>query len=203
MTIVNIIFIAVALAMDAFAVAIAVGVGLQCVTPRQRFRLSWHFGLFQGIMPIIGWYSGNTVRGMIDQYDHWIAFGLLSIIGLNMIKEFFTHEETVCRKNDPTRGRTLIMLSITTSIDALAVGVSMSMLHVTIFFPALIIGLTAAAFTLTGLEIGARFSRQSRLSPLAQLIGGGVLLLIGVNILTEHHVLMNARDLAVMIVSMF
>lgn len=203
MTIVNIVFIAVALAMDAFAVAIAVGVGLQCVTPRQRFRLSWHFGLFQAMMPIIGWYSGNSVRPLIDRYDHWIAFGLLSIIGLNMIKEFFTHEETVCEKNDPTRGRTLIILSVSTSIDALAVGVSMSMLHVTIFFPALIIGLIAATFTLVGLEIGARFSRQTRLSSLAQLIGGSVLLLIGINILAEHHVLMNAREFAVMIVSLF
>lgn len=200
MTIVNIILIAVALAMDAFAVAIAVGVSLKCVTPRQRFRLSWHFGLFQAVMPIIGWYSGSSVRTLIDRYDHWIAFGLLCIVGLNMIKEAFSHEETVCAKNDPTRGRTLVILSISTSIDALAVGVSMSMLHVTIFFPALVIGLIAATFTLVGLEIGARFGQQSRLSPLAQLIGGGVLLLIGLNILAEHDVLTNAREFALMII---
>ncbi len=188
MNIPNIIFIAVALAMDAFAVSIATGVSLKSVSIRQRFRLSWHFGLFQALMPVIGWYCGISIYHHIEKYDHWVAFGLLAFVGLFMIKEFFYGDDTKL-KADPTRGYTLIILSISTSIDALAVGISMAMLKVTIIFPAIIIGLVAALFTLIGLELGSKIGLKSRLSHFAQLIGGIILLLIGLNILYEHGAL--------------
>ncbi len=189
MNIPSIIFIAVALAMDAFAVSIAAGVSLKFVSIRQKFRLSWHFGLFQALMPVIGWYCGLSISHHIEKYDHWVAFGLLSFVGLFMIKEFFSGDDTGKLKADPTRGYTLIILSISTSIDALAVGISMAMLKVTIIFPAIVIGLVATLFTLIGLELGSKIGVKSRLSPFAQLIGGIILLLIGLNILYEHGAL--------------
>ena len=189
MSLLNIIAIAVALAMDAFAVAIATGVRLKRVSLRQFFRLAWHFGLFQAMMPIIGWSAGLTVRGSIERYDHWIAFGLLSFVGINMIREAFKLEEDARKKRDPTRGLTLVMLSVATSIDALAVGLTISMLKVAIWFPALVIGLVAGAFTVVGLHLGKSVGSAERLSPVAEVLGGLVLLGIGVNILVEHQAL--------------
>ena len=189
MSFLNIIAMAVALAMDAFAVAIATGVRLKRVSLRQFFRLAWHFGLFQAVMPIIGWSAGLTVRGSIERYDHWIAFGLLSFVGINMIREAFKLEEDARKKRDPTRGLTLVMLSVATSIDALAVGLTISMLKVAIWFPALVIGLVAGAFTVVGLHLGKSVGSAERLSPVAEVLGGLVLLGIGVNILVEHQAL--------------
>ena len=92
-------------------------------------------------MPVMGWAAGLTVRASIERYDHWIAFGLLAFVGINMIREAFKMEEDARQKQDPTRGLTLVMLSVATSIDALAVGLTISMLQVSIWFPALVIGL--------------------------------------------------------------
>ena len=189
MSFLNIIAMAVALAMDAFAVAIATGVRLKRVSLRQFFRLAWHFGLFQAVMPIIGWSAGLTVRESIERYDHWIAFGLLAFVGLNMIREAFKLEEDAREKRDPTRGLTLVMLSVATSIDALAVGLTISMLKVAIWFPALVIGLVAGAFTVVGLHLGKSVGSAERLSPVAEVLGGIVLLGIGANILIEHQAL--------------
>lgn len=185
----NILAIAIALAMDAFAVSIAAGIRLKKIGFRQTFRLSWHFGLFQAMMPVCGWAAGATVHSIIEKYDHWVAFGLLFLVGGNMLREAFQHddeEETI--QNDPTKGMSLVMLSVATSIDALAVGFSMSMLKVSIVFPAFIIGVVAALFTLVGLHLGARAGRFSRLSACAEIIGGIVLWSIGLNILYEHGV---------------
>lgn len=186
---VNIAAIAVALAMDAFAVAIATGVRLKYVSPRQFFRLAWHFGLFQAMMPIIGWAAGLTVRESIARFDHWIAFGLLAFVGVNMIREAFKLEEDARRKRDPTRGLTLVMLSVATSIDALAVGLTISMLQVAIWLPALVIGLVAGAFTVLGLQLGKAVGSAERLSPVAEVLGGVVLIGIGLNLLYEHKAL--------------
>ena len=188
MSFLNIIFIAAALAMDAFAVAVATGVTLKTINPRQRFRLSWHFGLFQALMPVIGWYAGSTVNDYIEKYDHWIAFALLGYVSFRMIKEFFAENETKQKVKDPTKGLMMVMLSISTSIDALAVGLSMSMLRIEIILPAIIIGIVAALFTLIGLELGSKVGKFDRLSPYALLTGGIILLLIGFNILYEHGV---------------
>jgi putative Mn2+ efflux pump MntP len=186
---VNIFAIAVALAMDAFAVAVATGVSLKQVSFRQTFRLSWHFGLFQALMPVIGWSAGLSVRSFIEQYDHWVAFGLLTFVGGHMIKEAFQAEEKETQKKDPTKGLSLVMLSVATSIDALAVGFSMSMLNISIASPALIIGVTALLFTIIGLHIGKTIGSSSHLSQYAEVIGGIVLFMIGFKILYEHGAL--------------
>jgi len=189
MTLLNIIAIAIALAMDAFAVSIATGVRLKRVSFRQFFRLAFHFGLFQAMMPVIGWAAGLTVRESIERYDHWIAFGLLAFVGVNMIREAFKMEEGARAKHDPTRGLTLVMLSVATSIDALAVGLTISMLQVAIWLPALVIGLVAGAFTVVGLHLGKSVGAAERLSPVAEILGGLVLLGIGIKILIEHKAL--------------
>jgi putative Mn2+ efflux pump MntP len=188
MPILNILAIALALAMDAFAVAIATGVRLKRVSFRQFFRLAWHFGLFQALMPVLGWTAGLTVRDAIERYDHWIAFVLLAYVGGNMIREAFKLEKDAREQKDPTRGLTLVMLSVATSIDALAVGFSISMLKLAIWTPALVIGLVAGALTVVGLYLGKTVGAAERLSPVAELAGGVVLLVIGINILREHGV---------------
>ena len=122
--------IALGLAMDAFAVAIGAGLQLCNVTKRQTFRLAWHFGLFQAFMPILGWLAGLTLVEYIAPVDHWIAFGLLAFIGGKMIYEALKHQDEEVDRCDPTKGWRLVMLSIATSIDALAVGLSMAVLGV-------------------------------------------------------------------------
>ena len=183
--------IAVALAMDAFAVAIATGVSLHQVTARQTFRLSWHFGLFQALMPIIGWGLGTSIQEFVAAYAHWIAFIMLALVGSNMLKEAILADEDAAEsapRKDSTKGMTMVMLSVATSIDALAVGLSMSMLQVSIFYPAMIIGVVAGLFTITGLHLGKRVARMTWLSTWAEVIGGIVLWLIGLNILRENGV---------------
>lgn len=189
MSTLTILGIAVALAMDAFAVSIAVGISLKKISARQTFRLSWHFGLFQALMPIIGWWLGSTIRTIVENYAHWIAFVLLAAVGINMLREAiqFDHESEEPRK-DSTKGLTMVMLSIATSIDALAVGFSMSMLQISIVTPAIIIGIVAAAFTITGMHLGKKMASFKRLSVYAELLGGLVLLAIGLNILYEKGV---------------
>ncbi len=187
----NIFAIAVALAMDAFAVAIASGVRLKRVSFRQFFRLAWHFGLFQALMPIIGWSAGLTVRDTIERFGHWVAFGLLVYVGVNMIREAFKLKEDARRHKDPTRGLTLVMLSVATSIDALAVGLTISMLRVSIWTPALIIGVVAGIFTVIGLYLGKSVGSAERLSPIAEVLGGVILLGIAVKIVIEHRALQN------------
>ena len=188
MKFINIFAIAVALAMDALAVSIATGINLKTVSFRQMFRLSWHFGLFQAMMPVIGWGAGASIRVYIERYDHWIAFGLLAFVGINMIKEAFGDDADKAGKKDQTRGWTLVILSVATSIDALAVGFSISLLNVSIWTPALVIGIVAGLFSIVGLQIGERIGSARRLSVYAETIGGSVLIVIGFNILYEHGV---------------
>ncbi len=191
MHLLTILGIAVALAMDAFAVAIATGVSLGRVSFRQSFRLSWHFGLFQALMPIIGWGLGTSIQSVIEAYAHWIAFAMLALVGSNMLKEAILADEDeneVKPKKDSTKGMTLVMLSVATSIDALAVGLSMSMLRVSIVTPAIIIGIVAGLFTIAGLHLGQRVARLTWLSMWAEVLGGLVLWLIGLNILRERGV---------------
>ena len=184
---IELIIIAIALAMDAFAVAIATGVALKDVSRRQTFRLAWHFGLFQALMPILGWFLGGTVRSYIETYDHWIAFSLLSYIGYKMIREAFEEEEK--SREDPTKGMTLVVLSIATSIDALAVGLSLSMLGISVWWPSLIIGIIALLFTVAGLHLGKTAAKAKSFGKYAELIGGAILICIGLKILWEHGVL--------------
>ena len=184
MPFIEILAISVALAMDAFAVAIASGVALKTVTSRQTFRLAWHFGMFQAVMPIIGWFGGFFIRDYFLRYGHWIAFALLLYIGGHMLWEGLHHEEDdVC--HDPTSGSRLIMLSIATSIDALAVGLSLAMLGTSIWYPAAIIGIVALIFTAVGMHLGKILGCQTRLGQYAEVLGGGVLMAVGGKILWQ------------------
>jgi len=176
--------IAVALAMDAFAVALGTGMSLAKLTGRHLFRLGFHFGLFQALMPVIGWLAGLSVQQQVAAWDHWIAFGLLAFVGGKMLKEAFAAGEDKAAASDPTRGLNLIVLSVATSIDALAVGFSLSLLGVAIWWPALVIGLVAGVLTVAGMLIGRRAG--DRWGPRVEVVGGLVLIGIGVKILVEH-----------------
>lgn len=175
--------IAVGLGMDAFAVSLAVGTLSQCNNGRARFRISWHFGFFQFLMPILGWLAGSTVASYIEQFDHWVAFGLLAYIGVNMIHSGFKPEaKSFC--SDPSRGRMLITLAVATSIDALAVGLSMAMLRVRIIYPSIVIGIVAGAMSILGMRIGNKLGEK--FGKTMEIIGGVILILIGVRVLIEH-----------------
>ena len=146
-------------------------------------RLSVAFGLFQFLMPLIGWLAGSTVADLIQAFDHWIAFALLVLIGGKMIREGFEkegHEE----KADQTRGWPLLLLSIATSIDALAVGFSFSILKTPILFPAAVIGLVCFGMTAVGMFFGKVLARI--FGRKVEIAGGLVLIAIGVKILMEH-----------------
>jgi putative Mn2+ efflux pump MntP len=138
-------------------------------------------------MPVIGWFAGRAVVGYIQEYAHWAAFFLLFWIGASMIRESFSSDSDT-KKKDPTRGARLVLLSIATSMDALAVGFSLAALKVSIVLPVIIIGVTALVFTWAGLVLGNRILSSRRVGRHAVLIGGCVLILIGINILHEHNV---------------
>jgi putative Mn2+ efflux pump MntP len=184
----TVLLIAIALAMDAFTVAVASGVVLKKVGIRQTFRLSWHFGLFQAVMPIIGWSIGSGLFHHIEKVDHWVAFSLLAVIGTRMILGALKSEAEKIKANDPTKGGTMIMLSFATSIDALAVGLSISMLQIAIWRPALVIGIVALTFTAIGLHLGCIVGANFKLDKYAEIIGGLVLIGIGLRILFDHGV---------------
>src|SRR6056297_488407 len=134
MSLTEIILISLSLAMDAFAVSVAAGTtGL--LKKRAIFRLSFHFGLFQFLMPVIGWYTGSRIAPLVSSVDHWLAFGLLIFVGVRMIIGGIKppSEKMI---NDPSRGMTLVMLAVATSIDALAVGFSLAMMEIKIWYPA-------------------------------------------------------------------
>lgn len=172
--------------MDAFAVAIATGIVLGTVSGRQTFRLAFHFGLFQFLMPLIGYLAGMTVEGYIRGYDHWLAFVLLGYIGGKMVYEggWGGGEEGGDGK-DPTRGISLVVLSVATSIDALAVGVSLGVLrNGEIIYPGVVIGLVACTFTAAGLHLGKRLG--SVFGRRMEVAGGLVLVAIGMKILFDH-----------------
>lgn len=174
-----------ALAMDAFAVSAAVAAGLPRLTARHTFRLSWHFGLFQALMPIIGWSGGSVLSAAIGILGNWTAFGLLTFLGLHMIRQSFK-PETRGHDYDPTKGLSLVGLSLATSLDALAVGVSLGLIGLSIWVPAAIIGAVALLLTWVGTHIGRRAG--NRLGQWAERLGGLVLIVIGVRILIQHLV---------------
>ena len=174
-----------ALAMDAFAVSAAVAAGLPRLTARHTFRLSWHFGLFQALMPIIGWSAGSVLSSVIGILGNWTAFGLLTFLGLQMIRQSFKPEKRG-RDYDPTKGLSLVGLSLATSLDALAVGVSLGLIGLSIWVPAAIIGAVALVLTWVGTHIGRRAGNS--LGQWAERLGGVVLIAIGVRILLQHLV---------------
>jgi len=180
---ITLIGLALALAMDAFAVALGTGAVLSRLTGRHLFRLGFHFGLFQALMPVIGWLAGQTIIQWVSAWDHWIAFGLLAVIGGRMIFEACSDAEKNDEK-DPTKGLSLVLLSIATSIDALAVGFSLSVIGVSIWMPALVIGLVAGVLTIAGMLLGGRIG--NRWGSRVEIFGGIILIGIGLKILAEH-----------------
>ena len=184
MNLLTLLGIAVGLAMDAFAVAIGIGLNARQVSPRMTVRLAWHFGLFQALMPIVGWLAGLSVERWISGVDHWVAFALLAAIGGHMIYEALYGDAAARAAKDPTRGASLVVLSVATSIDALAVGLSLALLGVEIWYPAVVIGVVAFAFTAVGLHLGRRFG--ALFGRRMEVLGGVILIAIGVRILIDH-----------------
>ena len=183
----NIVGLAVGLAMDAFAVSVAAGLTVGRVTRRHVFRVAWHFGLFQFLMPVLGWLAGTAVAEHIRAYDHWAAAGLLGLIGGKMLHEAWRGGHGGAGagpRRDPTRGVTLVVLSIATSIDALAVGVTVAFLDVSIWLPSAVIGVVAGALSAVGITFGGRIGPRRR--RWAEAAGGAVLLAIGARILIAH-----------------
>ena len=150
--------VAVALGCDAFAVGL--GVGTRHHEPRQVFRLSFHFGLFQFLMPVIGWILGSRLVDLIRFWGPFIASGLLMVIGAHMIVESLKGDHDETKRSDPTRGVSLLVLSLATSIDALGVGFSLGMLGGAIFAAAVWIGITASAMTWAAMKLGRRLSQR-------------------------------------------
>ena len=185
MSLVTIFILAVGLGVDAFSVAIGIGATNDKKSWTPILRLSAAFGLFQFVMPIIGWLAGQTVVEIIASFDHWIAFALLALVGGKMIREGFEKESDVA-KADQTRGWPLLLLSIATSIDALAVGFSFSILKNPILFPAVIIGMVCFAMTTVGMIFGKVLAKL--FGRKVEIFGGLVLIAIGVKILIDHGI---------------
>lgn len=178
----DILLLAIGVSMDAFAVSIGKGLSVKKVDFRKVLAVALWFGGFQALMPLIGYYLGFSFSELVEKIDHWIAFGLLVLIGANMIREALKGEES---QADASFGfRTMLLLAIATSIDALAVGVSLAFLQVNIWKSIAFIGITTALFSILGLfigkKVGDRFHRR------AQIFGGLILIAIGVKILIEH-----------------
>lgn len=182
--------VAVGLSMDAFAVSVSSGICVKELKFRHALRASLFFGLFQLAMPIAGWLLGGTFRAYIQRFDHWIAFGLLAMVGGKMVVEFLrSRDPASCGDESEARKsiidlRTLLVLSVATSIDALAVGLSYSMLGEPILAPSLIIGAVTFGLCLVGVEFGKRIG--SAFERWAELAGGIVLVGIGIKIAAEH-----------------
>ncbi|MFH1113014.1 MAG: manganese efflux pump MntP family protein [Pseudomonadota bacterium] len=175
--------ISLALGMDALAVSAAVAAGLSDVTGRHMFRLSWHFGLFQGLMTILGAGVGAGLAGFLSKAGHWIAFSLLAFMGAKMIYES-RNPESRTEDYDPSRGWSLVALSVAVSIDALAVGFSLRLLGISAWHPALVIGLFALVMAFAGARLGKRAG--GLVGCWAERVGGLVLMAIGLRILLEH-----------------
>ena len=181
MGIISILLIAVGLAMDSLAVSISGGIVMRPFCMRQSLRLALTMGIFQGGMTLLGWLMGVSFSSYITAFDHWIAFILLGFLGVKMIYESFGEEETTISSFST---KTLLTLGVATSIDALAVGVSMAFLKTSIYFPAFIIGFVTFALSLIGVISGYRFGKIKGIN--VELFGGIILIAIGVKILIEH-----------------
>jgi putative Mn2+ efflux pump MntP len=171
--------IALALGCDAFAVGL--GVGTRCCTLRQIFRLSFHFGLFQFMMPLIGWLLGRHILQWADAWGPWIAFVLLFVIGARMVREGAQPDEEKTTCPDPTKGFSLVMLSVATSMDALGVGFSLGVATTNLFSAAVWIGITAGAMTLLAMKLGHKLSEIY--AHRMEIIGGLVLIAIAFKLL--------------------
>lgn len=183
MSIFDILLIGVGLSMDAFAVSICKGLSVQKVQKKHLLCVGAYFGIFQALMPMLGYFLGTTFASLIDQFDHWIAFILLAIIGANMIREALGKDDEDDESNADFSFKTMLMLAIATSIDALAVGVTFALDKTNIFLAAGLIGLTTFTLSPIGLMVGNRFGLRYKRK--AELAGGIVLIGIGLKLLLE------------------
>jgi len=180
LSVVETVLVALALGCDAFAVGM--GVGTRFCNPRQIFRLSFHFGLFQMMMPIAGWFVGSRAADLVSTWGPWISFALLLFIGGKMAYESFRSPEAEDEEcPDPTKGSSLVMLSVATSMDALGVGFSFGILGQQLFFSAMWIGVTAGMMTWGAMRLGNRLSRQ--FGRRMETVGGLILVAIAVKLL--------------------
>jgi manganese efflux pump family protein len=177
--------IAVALAMDCFAITLGLACGTKGLTMKQAVRMAAYFGGFQFVMPVAGWLAGDRLLGIIEHFDHWVAFGLLVLIGGRMIRESLERsDDEKARRPDQTQGKRLLLLALATSIDALAVGLSLGVVRTGILYPAAIIGVTSFVLTVVGAKLGPVVGRL--VGKRAELAGGLILIGIGAKILIEH-----------------
>jgi len=175
--------IALGLAMDAFAVSLGVGTGSSSYSTRSKVRLAFHFGVFQAGMTLFGWLGGTTIEPLIRSFDHWMAFLLLGYVGGKMVWSGL-HQDRESYPSDPTRGGLMVLLSVATSLDALAVGLSMAILRAPILIPSLVIGVVAFLLSAVGLFCGCYFG--GRFGKRMEIVGGLLLVGIGLRILLDH-----------------
>lgn len=184
---IEILLISIGLAMDAFAVSICKGLSIKKMNWKNAIIIGMYFGIFQAGMPILGYFLGSTFERFIINIDHWIAFSLLTGIGFDMLKEAFSKESE--HSNDKVDFKTMIILSIATSIDALAVGITFACLKTKIIVSALTIGIITFFMSVIGVKIGNKFG--DKYEKKAEIMGGVILILLGVKILLEHLGIIN------------
>lgn len=184
MGIIEVFLIAVGVSMDAFAVSVAKGISALRFNWRNALIAGLWFGGFQALMPMIGYLLGTGFASYVTKWDHWIAWGVLMVIGANMLRSSFSGEEESVSRSFSSR--VMFLLAIATSIDALAIGVSFAFLNMSILMPVLIIGFTTFAFSFVGVWMGRLFGL--RFKSKAELVGGVVLMTIGCKILWEHTI---------------
>ncbi len=183
MTFLTILVIAVGLSMDAMAVSLGVGTTEHVNDRRSKLRLAMHFGIFQCLMTLLGWLAGSAVAQFISTFDHWVAFALLAYVGTTMIRAG-SRPDMASYQTNPSKGNMLVMLSVATSLDAMAVGLSMAFLHMSILYPALVIGLVTFGLSIAALFLGNRLGEK--FGKKMEVIGGIVLIGIGLEILVTH-----------------
>ena len=187
MTLLTLVFTALGLAADCFAVAVSGSIALCLPTRAQVVRTAFAFGLAQFLMPILGWAGGKELVEVVASYDHWVAFGLLTLVGGHMLREAFANEAEGRNSCDITRGFRLIILAVATSMDALAVGLTFAFLQVNIVLASGVIGAVAFMITIAGFSVGTRLGSPA--GRWAHVAGGLILIAIGVKVVLEHTVL--------------
>lgn len=184
---IEILLIGIGLAMDAFAVSVCKGLAMKKMSWKKAILIGLYFGIFQAVMPVIGYFLGTTFERFITNVDHWVAFILLVGIGINMVKEAFDKESE--NRNDNVDVKTMLVLSIATSIDALAIGITFACLKIHIVMPVITIGLITFIISVIGVKIGNRFG--DKYEKKAEIMGGVILILLGIKILLEHLGIIN------------
>ena len=182
MKLLELVLLGIGLAMDAFAVSICKGLSMKKMSWKNAIIIALYFGIFQAVMPLIGYLLGTTFESFVTSIDHWIAFILLSLIGGNMIKEAFDSEDE--NKNDKVDFKTMIVLAVATSIDALAVGITFAFFDVNLPLAISIIGIITFCISMFGVKIGNKFGDKYQNK--AEFTGGLILIILGIKILIEH-----------------